>query len=978
MDAEKWAAVRAEFAKSDLQNDGFITKEALMAVFRNLGNWSDGEFEILFAKVPQKDGRVKYEELLKFVEDGQPQVKKNTEFRGRCPANAGFGTKCLYAGQQPDPTTGARVVPICQNTGFVFKDAEDAAAKFNLQAFGPIYTRLTNPTCDALEAKIAGLEGGMAAIVVSSGHAAQMLSFSNIMNAGDNFVTTNKLYGGSLAQFGRQFKQFGWEARMFGIDDYAAMERAIDSKTKAIYCESLCNPGGFVTDMEKLAQIGHKHGLPLIVDNTSATPYLCRPFEHGADIVIHSTTKFLNGHGNAMGGAIVEKGDFDWSAGGKFPILSEPCDSYHGMKFYEVFGKDGPVAGMFGTQGKTGLTFIVGARALGLRDMGASAGIFNTFLTTTGMETLPLRMAKHCSNAMKVAEFLQKHPAVSEVTYAGLPNSKYYSLAKKYCPNGAGSLFTFSCKGGYEAGQKVVNSVKMISLIANLGDCRTLVAHPASMMHRQLQPEEQRAAGAAPEVIRLTIGLEDPEDIIADLKQALEAGTVDPASLQEFRGRCPDNAGFGTKCLYAGQQPDPTTGSRVPPIVQNTGFVFKDAEDAAAKFNLAAFGPIYTRITNPTCDALEAKIAALEGGMACITVASGHAAQMLAFSNLMNRGDNFVSSRSLYGGSITQFTRQFKQFGWEARLVAVDDYVGIEKLIDGKTKALYCESLCNPGGVMTDLQKWADIAHKKGLPLIVDNTSATPYLCRPFEWGCDIVIHSTTKFLNGHGNAMGGAIVEKGDFDWSDGNKFPILALPNEFYHGMEFYKTFGKDGPVAGMFGTQGKTGLTFVVAARTLGLRDMGACQNPVNAFLTSMGVETLPLRMERHCSNARKVAEFLKKHPKVSGVTYAGLPDSKYYKLAQQYCPRGAGSLFTFSLKGGFEAGQKVVDTVQMISLVANLGDSRTLIAHPASMMHRQLKEEEQRAAGAAPEVIRLTIGLEDPEDIINDLAQALDQC
>merc|ERR1719387_2349053 len=637
----------------------------------------------------------------------------------------------------------------------------------------------------------------MAALACASGHAAQLLAFSNLCNAGDNFVSAKQLYGGSVTQFSRQFKQFGWEARFANVDDYAGLEAKIDGKTKAVYCESLCNPGGIITDLEKIAEIAHKHGLPLIVDNTSATPCLIRPFEWGADVVIHSTTKFLNGHGNAMGGVIVEKGDFDWSAGGKFPILAEPCDSYHGMKFYEVFGKNGPVAEMFGTKGKTGLTFIVAARALGLRDMGACAGPFNTFLTTTGMETLPLRMAKHCSNAQKVAEFLKNHPAVSDVTYVGLPSSPYNKLAKKYCPNGCGSLYTFSLKGGYEAGQKVVNTVKMISLVANLGDSRTLVAHPASMMHRQLGPEEQKAAGASPEVVRLTIGLEDPEDIINDLKQALESTGVDPDSLKEFRGRCPDNAGFQTKCLYAGQAPDPSTGSVRQPIVQNTGFVFKDAEDAAAKFNLAAFGPIYTRITNPTCDAIEAKIAALEGGMASIVVASGHAAQMLAFSNLMNAGDNFVASNKLYGGSITQFTRQFKQFGWEARMVGVDDYKAIEKAIDGKTKALYCESLCNPGGIVTDLKKWAELAHKNGLPLIVDNTSASPYLCRPFEHGADIILHSTTKFLNGHGNAMGGCIVEKGDFNWGT-SKFPILSEPNEFYHGMKFYETFGKDGPVA------------------------------------------------------------------------------------------------------------------------------------------------------------------------------------
>merc|ERR1719265_1470935 len=363
---------------------------------------------------------------------------------------------------------------------------------------------------------------------------------------------------------------------------------------------------------------------------------------------------------------------------------------------------------------------------------------------------------------------------------------------------------------------------------------------------------------------------EEVYDILWSLRPDVMRGTEGPPAEPAFRGRLPVGANpkenFSTMCLYAGQEPDPSSGARVQPIVQNTGFVFKDTADAAAKFNLAAFGPIYTRIGNPTCDAVEKKLAALEGGMACLACASGHAAQLLAFSNLMNPGDNFVSTKNLYGGSVTQFGRQFKQFGWEVRFAATDDFAEIESKIDGKTKAVYCESLCNPGGVVTDLEKLAAIAHKHGLPLIVDNTSATPYLCRPFEWGADIVLHSTTKFLNGHGNAMQGFIVEKGDFNWGT-PKFPILSEPNEFYHGMKFYETFGKDGPVAGMFGTQGKTGLCFVVAARTLGLRDMGACQNPVNAFLTTTGIETLALRMERHCSNAVKVAQFLKKHPKVS---------------------------------------------------------------------------------------------------------------
>lgn len=457
------------------------------------------------------------------------------EFGGRLPAGAtpknNFSTMCLYAGQEPDPINGSRVMPIYQNTGFVFKNTDDAAAKFSLSAFGPIYSRLGNPTCDAAEAKIAALEGGMAAVSVASGHASQMIAFSNLLNAGDNFVSTKQLYGGSVTQFSRQFAQFGWEVRFVDCDDYAAMDRMVDSKTKAFYCESLCNPGGVVTDLEKLAAIAHKHGLPLIVDNTTATPYLCRPFEWGADIVVHSATKYLSGHGNSLSGFIVEKGDFDWGKSGKFPILASPCDSYHGLNFYETFGKDGPVAEMFGTKGKTGMCFTVGARALGLRDMGPCLSPFNAFLTSMGMETLPLRMEKHSANALQVADFLSKHPQVSAVSYAGLPSNKYNALAKKYCPKGSSGLFTFSAKGGFEAASIIVNSVQMISLVANLGDTRTLIAHPASMMHSQLSEEQQRAAGADPSVIRMTIGIEDVQDIIADLKQALDKAAAPGSKL---------------------------------------------------------------------------------------------------------------------------------------------------------------------------------------------------------------------------------------------------------------------------------------------------------------------------------------------------------------------------------------------------------------------------------------------------------------
>jgi len=448
----------------------------------------------------------------------------DADFKGACPVGAtpadNFATMCLYSGQKVDPT-GSRVQPICQNTGFVFKGTDDAAAKFGLQAFGPIYSRIGNPTCDAVEGKIAALEGGFAALTVASGHAAQMICFTNLMESGDNFVSAKQLYGGSVTQFSRQFKQFGWEVRFVDVDDYAAMEAKIDDKTKAIYCESICNPGGVVSDLEKIAAIAHKKGLPLIVDNTTATPYLCRPFEFGADIVLHSATKYLGGHGNALAGMIVEKGDFNWGSG-KFPILSAPCDSYHGMPFYDTFGKDGPVAEMFGVKGQKGLAFTVAARALGLRDCGPCLSPFNAFLISMGMETLPLRMDKHCQNAQAVAEFLQTHPKVASVSYAGLKDSKYNALAKKYAPKGSSGLFTFSCKGGFEDAKKVVNGVQMISLVANLGDTRTLIAHPASMMHSQLSEEQQKAAGADPSIIRMSIGIEDAQDIINDLKQALE------------------------------------------------------------------------------------------------------------------------------------------------------------------------------------------------------------------------------------------------------------------------------------------------------------------------------------------------------------------------------------------------------------------------------------------------------------------------
>jgi len=418
----------------------------------------------------------------------------------------GFDTLAVHAGAAPDPVTGARSTPIYQTTAFVFDDADHAAALFNLQTYGYIYGRLTNPTTAVLEEKIATLEGGKGAIATASGHAAQMLIAFVLMEPGAHLLASSKLYGGSLTQFNNTFKKFGWDATMMDPDDPAKFRDAIRPETKAIFIESLANPQGVVADITAFAEIAHEAGIPLIVDNTSASPYLCRPFEHGADIVLHSTTKFLSGHGNAMGGMVVDSGKFDWAQNDKFPSLSQPEPAYHGLTFYETFGD---------------LALTVHGHAIGLRDLGATMAPMNAYLTINGVETLSLRVAKHCENAMAVAEYLEAHPQVDWVSYPGLKSSKYYELQQRYLPKGAGSVFAFGVKGGYEAGIKVVDSVELFSHVANIGDTRSLIIHPASTTHRQLEGDALVAAGAGPDAIRLSIGIEDVADIIADLDQAL-------------------------------------------------------------------------------------------------------------------------------------------------------------------------------------------------------------------------------------------------------------------------------------------------------------------------------------------------------------------------------------------------------------------------------------------------------------------------
>ena len=416
-------------------------------------------------------------------------------------------TLAVHAGTAPDPTTKARITPIYQTASYVFDDVEHASRLFNLQEFGNIYTRIMNPTNGALEGKIAALEGGQAALAVASGHAAQFLAFHTLMEPGCEIVAAKKLYGGSLNQLGHSFRKMAWNTHFVDADDAGNVAAAINEKTRAVFIESLANPGGVVQDIEAIARVAHDAGVPLIVDNTMASPMLCRPIEHGADIVVHSTTKFLNGHGNAIGGVIVDAGSFDWAKGGKYPTLSEPNASYHGLKFTEAFGN---------------LAFILAARTLGLRDLGPALAPMNAFLALTGMETLALRMDRHCSNAIELAKWLKAHPKISWVSYAGLPDSPYHELAQKYLGGRGGSVFTFGLKGGYDAGVKLVSSVELFSHLANLGDTRSLIIHPASTTHSQLSEDELVQAGAGPDVVRVSVGIENIEDIIADLAQALE------------------------------------------------------------------------------------------------------------------------------------------------------------------------------------------------------------------------------------------------------------------------------------------------------------------------------------------------------------------------------------------------------------------------------------------------------------------------
>jgi len=419
----------------------------------------------------------------------------------------GFNTRALHAGYQPEATTGARAVPIYQTTSFVFEDTDHAAALFALQKFGNIYTRIMNPTTAVLEERVASLENGAAALALSSGQAAQFIAVSSLLEAGDEMVSAGTLYGGTYTQFDVSFRKLGFDVKFVDPDEPENFRKAITPKTRCLYGETISNPRGNVLDIEAVAKIAHEHNIPLVIDNTFATPYLCRPIDFGADIVVHSLTKFMGGHGNSIGGIIVDGGKFPWKQGA-FPQLNGPARSYHGLVFSEVFGN---------------LAFIIRARVEGLRDMGPCMSPFNAFLFLQGIETLGMRMERHVCNALAVARFLDQHALVTWVKHPSLPSSPYYALAQKYVPKGAGAVFSFGIEGGYEAGKKFIDSVKLFSHLANVGDARSLVIHPASTTHQQLSAAEQAAAGVEPDMVRLSIGLEDLDDILWDLDQALRA-----------------------------------------------------------------------------------------------------------------------------------------------------------------------------------------------------------------------------------------------------------------------------------------------------------------------------------------------------------------------------------------------------------------------------------------------------------------------
>jgi O-acetylhomoserine (thiol)-lyase len=437
-----------------------------------------------------------------------------------------FATLAVHAGQSPDPATGSRAVPIYQTTSYVFQDADHAGRLFGLKEFGNIYTRIMNPTTDVFEKRVAALEGGAAGLATASGQAAETLTLTTLAGAGDEIVSTTSLYGGTYNLFHYTLPRLGITVRFVDADDFDGLRAAINSKTRAVFTETLGNPKLDVADIETLASIAHERGIPLVIDNTTPSPALVRPIEWGADIVVNSATKFLGGHGTAIGGVIVDAGKFDWAASGRFKDFTEPDPSYHGLSYVEAFGP---------------LAFILKARIQGLRDTGAALSPFNAFLLLQGIETLHLRLERHSQNALAVAHHLEQHPGIEWVNYPGLASSPYYKRAQKYLPEGRGAIVTFGVKGGYDAGKKLIDNLELFSLLANIGDAKSLVIHPASTTHQQLSAEEQAATGVTPELVRLSVGIEDIRDILADLDQAIEAANghrfADAPATQELAAR---------------------------------------------------------------------------------------------------------------------------------------------------------------------------------------------------------------------------------------------------------------------------------------------------------------------------------------------------------------------------------------------------------------------------------------------------------
>ena len=846
----------------------------------------------------------------------------------------GFDTRQVHAGARPDPNTGARAVPIFQTTSFVFEDSESAAAYFDLKEYGNTYSRIMNPTVAAFEERIASLEGGCGAVGFASGMAAQAAALFTMLEPGDHVVSSTVLYGGTMNQFREHLHKMSVEVTWVNPDELDEWRQAVQDNTKLFYGETIGNPSGNVLDIEAVAAIAHEHDIPLMIDNTFASPYLCRPIEWGADIVVESATKFICGHGTSIGGVVVESGQFNWS-NGRFPVIAEPSRAYHGLAFHDTFG-------MYG--------YLMKLRSETLRDLGGAMSPLNAFLFLQGMETLSVRMDRHVANAKVVAEYLDQHDMVSNVMYPSIEGSKYYALANKYIPKGAGAVFSFELKGGRQAGQDFINGLTLWSHLANVGDTKSLVIHPASTTHRQLSDDELVAAGIGQGTIRLSVGIEHIDDLIWDLDQGfLAVENKDVDNSRDF--------GFDTRQVHAGAQPDPNTGASVVPIFQTTSFVFEDLESAADYFDLKENGYTYSRLANPTVAAFEERIASLEGGCGAVGFASGMAAQAAALFTMLEPGDHVVSSTVLYGGTMNQFREHLHKMSVEVTWVNPDELDEWRQAVQDNTKLFYGETIGNPSGNVLDIEAVAAIAHEHDIPLMIDNTFASPYLCRPIEWGADIVVESATKFICGHGTSIGGVVVESGQFNWSNG-RFPVIAEPSRAYHGLAFHDTFG-------MYG--------YLMKLRSETLRDLGGAMSPLNAFLFLQGMETLSVRMDRHVANAKVVAEYLDQHDMVSNVMYPSIEGSKYYALANKYIPKGAGAVFSFELKGGRQAGQDFINGLTLWSHLANVGDTKSLVIHPASTTHRQLSDDELVAAGIGQGTIRLSVGIEHIDDLIWDLDQ-----